>query len=128
MLVQGTPPDMWVITSNPLALVSASLFFRAGHWYYQDTSQVLTAAVKVVKVREASSPYGRERYYHDALATATDYVVRTARYRWSQHFTGPQRYAMGQQQCPMRTGQTLCKGRPVIGSVWCKWHRFGVAI
>lgn len=128
VLVQADEPDMWIITSGPVSLVAVRLFYRASYWWYEDISQVLKAPVQVLKTRQAMSPYGRERYYHDALQTATDYVVRLARYRWKEHFNPAQRLAMGQQKCPMRTGATLCRQTPMVGTVWCQWHRFGVAI
>lgn len=62
-----------------------------------------------------------------ALKAAGELVGRKTGQEWKQRFTGPQRYAMGQQQCPrlMGHGMGVCGVRPEVGSVWCRWHPKG---
>lgn len=124
--VQGS--DEYTIASSPIPLVKVRLFKAGGIWYYEDLTIVLAGITRVNPTRKYTSPKGAERYFHDSLHMATEYVVRLAMYRFSQEYTGPQRYAMGHQECPFRLGRTLCRATPLIGSVWCKDHRFGKAI
>ena len=71
-----------------------------------------------------------------ALQVAGTHVVTLYRLDMRKRFTGPQRYAMGQQQCPahiacrdtgtceIRTGHVhLCRAAPWFASVWCDRHR-----
>lgn len=61
----------------------------------------------------------------DALKRAGDLVGRKAGADWSV-MTGPQRYAIGQQECPKgMAGGVLCRQLPDVGSIWCGWHPKG---
>lgn len=62
-----------------------------------------------------------------ALNAAGELVGRKAGQEWKERFTGPQRYAMGQQQCPrlMGPGMGVCGQSPEVGSIWCRWHPKG---
>lgn len=61
-----------------------------------------------------------------ALMRAGDLVSRAAG-RDMMTFTGPQRVAMGQQECPKTLGSlgTLCRQPAGVGTVWCEWHPGG---
>lgn len=61
-----------------------------------------------------------------ALVRAGDLVSRAAG-RDMMRFTGPQRTAMGQQECPKTLGTlgTLCRQPAGVGTVWCEWHPGG---
>lgn len=74
--------------------------------------------------------FPRKYVYADmgaALNAASELVGRKAGQEWKERFTGPQRYAMGQQQCPrlMGPGMGVCGQAPEVGSVWCQWHPKG---
>lgn len=71
------------------------------------------------------------KYVHEtmevALNVAAELVGRKTGQEWRDRFTGPQRYAMGHNQCPrlMGPGAGVCGQSPAIGSVWCEWHPKG---
>jgi hypothetical protein len=61
-----------------------------------------------------------------ALNAASDLVGRKAGQEWSERFTGPQRYVMGQQKCPrIMSGGKTCDQAAAPGTVWCEWHPNG---
>lgn len=128
LIVETVTNSEWTVTSSPVPVVSVLLFRHGDFWYYRDATAILSPAAKIVPTRQITSAHGRERYFHEALKAVSDSVTVLSRYRWKEHFTGPQRYAMGQQKCPFRMGMTLCRQTPRMGSVWCEWHPLGVAI
>lgn len=74
--------------------------------------------------------FPRKYLYEDmgpALNAASELVGRKAGQEWRERFTGPQRYAIGQQQCPrlMGAGMGVCGQSPEVGSIWCRWHPKG---
>lgn len=60
-----------------------------------------------------------------ALAAAGQVIGLKAGEEMRARFTGVQRTAMGQQQCPRPMGSTLCGEPPMPGTIWCMWHPFG---
>jgi hypothetical protein len=127
LLVHAPDKNVWTVTSSPVPLVSVELFYQGGFWFYRDLSSILTAAVMVPKVYPDKSAKRRDKYFHEALHEASDYVVRQARYRWAEFFSSAQRQCMGQQKCPFPMGGQRCERAPSVGSVWCSWHPLGKA-
>lgn len=128
LVVKSDKPDRWLVSSSPLALVKVELFRRGDLWYYVVVSEILRGAVKVAEPKRTWGIVDEEAYFHAALQVAGDHVTRVARYKWASHFTPRQRYAMGQQKCPYPMKETYCGITPMVGSVWCEWHRFGKAV
>jgi|SRR5690349_8428337 len=61
----------------------------------------------------------------DAIRGARDVVGRVAGRDWGR-FTGVQRYAVGQGQCPGPMGSPRACGQlPEVGTIWCQWHPRG---
>lgn len=60
-----------------------------------------------------------------ALNAAADVVGRKAGADWRERFNGPQRYAIGHQQCPRIVSAGTCGQTPEVGTIWCRWHPHG---
>lgn len=110
-------PTSYVVRAVPHPIHSAYVYRRGA-----------PGTVWVVEFHTIDTP--RKFVYADmgtALNAASELVGRKAGQEWKERFTGPQRYAMGQQQCPrlMGAGMGVCGQTPEVGSVWCQWHPKG---
>lgn len=110
-------PTSFVVYARPWPIHSARVYRRGG-----------PGALWVVEFHTIDIPrkYQYERM-EEALAVASELVGRKTGQEWKERFTGPQRYAMGQQQCPrlMGPGAGVCGQTPSPGTVWCEWHPKG---
>lgn len=82
-----------------------------------------------VKVRLISTPDVCVPSFYDSLGQARQAASRIVNERvrvdMMTKFSGPQRYAMGQQKCPYAMYGKLCN-EPATGfSVWCDYHPKG---
>lgn len=118
-MTKTTPlsPTSYVVRADPYPIHSAYVYRRG-------------AAGTPWVVEFFTIEFPRKYLYEDmgtALAAASELVGRKTGQEWKEVFTGPQRYAMGQQQCPrlMGAGMGVCGQTPEVGSVWCEWHPKG---
>jgi hypothetical protein len=109
--VEHVGPKDIVVTSKPYPIHHATVKLRGGVWEirYPSTGR-----------RETAYEADRDR----ALVRAAETVSKAAGAAMGR-FTGPQRYAMGQQQCPYQLGSTVCRSPAEPGTVWCHWHPRG---
>lgn len=113
--VNGTRvPDTYRVWSTPHP-VHHGLVSRTGDWWVFTLTSVPTGTNT------------RVRYHllEQALTAAGEIIGLKAGQDIHTRFTGVQRVAMGQQQCPKAMGSVLCGEPPMPGTIWCMWHPYG---
>lgn len=105
----------FVVYADPIPLHAARVYQRGrgDHWTV-----------------EFHTVFPSRKFVYDrmetALNAAAELVGRKTGQEWKERFTGPQRYAMGQQQCPrVMFGGRVCGQPAAPGTVWCEWHPHG---
>lgn len=115
--VEPLSPTSFLVVTQPHPIHTARVYRRGA-----------PGTPWVVELNTIDAP---RRYTYDtpetAVKAAGELIGRKAGQEWREHFTGPQRYAIGQQECPrlMGAGMGVCGQSPEVGSIWCRWHPKG---
>lgn len=101
-----------LVTSSPLPIHSVVIERQAAGY----------------RLRLVTLPYETPEAWADTLASAKEkaarWVNRAALGSYGR-FSGPQRWAMGQQKCPYAMYGKLCNQAAGVGTVWCVFHPNG---
>jgi len=105
--------DAYRVWSTPHPIHHGLVTLQSNWWVFHLTS-VPSVANKM-----------RYAVLESALKAAGDIIGLKAGEDMRVRFSGVQRVALGQQQCPRVMGSVLCGEPPMPGTIWCMWHPFG---
>lgn len=106
-------PNAYRVWSTPYPIHHGTLFLTNDQWVFRLDS--VPTATKVM----------RYHLLEQALKAAGEVIGLKAGEDMRVRFSGVQRVALGQQQCPKVMGSVLCGEPPMPGTVWCMWHPYG---
>lgn len=107
-------PDTYRIWSAPHPIHHGLVTLQRDWWVFTLTS-----------VPTGTNTRMRYPILEGALKAAGEVIGLKAGEDMRVRFSGVQRVAMGQQQCPRQMGSVLCGEPPMPGTIWCMWHPFG---